>query len=51
MRTTPGRARVGEHRANVPVFMIPYIDVRLVPSATGEINDATLQSFAASGVR
>jgi hypothetical protein len=34
----------------VPVFMIPYIDVRLVPSTSGEIDDATLQSFAASGV-
>jgi hypothetical protein len=35
---------------NVPSFMIPYVDVRLVPSTTGEIDDATLQSFAASGV-
>ena len=35
---------------SVPAFMIPYLDVRLVPSATGEINDAALQSFATSGV-
>ncbi|MBL8335376.1 MAG: hypothetical protein JNM97_01270, partial [Rhodoferax sp.] len=33
----------------VPVFMLPYIDVRLVSSSTGQINDAALQSFAASG--
>jgi len=36
--------------SSVPVFMMPYIDLRLVPSTTGEINDATLASFAASGV-
>jgi hypothetical protein len=35
--------------AAIPVFMVPYLDVRLVPSATGEIDDATLQSFATSG--
>ena len=35
--------------ASIPVFMVPYIDVRLVPSVSGEIDDATLQSFAASG--
>jgi hypothetical protein len=35
--------------AAVPVFMLPYIDVRLVSSSGGEINDAALQSFAASG--
>ncbi|MBL8479815.1 MAG: hypothetical protein JNK59_10955, partial [Sterolibacteriaceae bacterium] len=35
--------------ATIPVFMVPYIDVRLVSSATGEIDDATMQSFATSG--
>ncbi|MBK8118785.1 MAG: hypothetical protein IPK39_05845 [Sulfuritalea sp.] len=29
--------------------MIPYLDVRLVASTSGEIDDATLQSFATSG--
>jgi hypothetical protein len=33
----------------IPLFMLPYLDIRLVPSAGGEIDEATLQSFAASG--
>jgi hypothetical protein len=36
--------------AAIPVFMVPYIDIRLVASSSGEIDDATLQSFVAAGV-
>ncbi|MBT8438744.1 MAG: hypothetical protein KJO91_03385, partial [Gammaproteobacteria bacterium] len=39
-----------ESTQNVQLFMIPYIDVRLIASADGEIDDAAMQSFAAAGV-
>ncbi|MBV5331798.1 hypothetical protein JZU69_05435, partial [bacterium] len=35
---------------SVPFFMLPYIDVRLVASSSGEIDDASLASFVASGI-